>query len=112
MSELSHCDTIKHEIKVTSDVPIRTRYYKMDKNKEDILYKTIQEILDFDIIQKSKSPYASPYLLVAKKDGNFRVVNDYRKINEITIKDAMPMPRVQDILDLFARYYQILMDPE
>ena len=76
------------------------------------------------IISPSKSPWASPIVLVTKKDGSIRFCNDYRKLNEITVRDAYPLPRIDDSLaslinkawfsslDLAAGYHQIPMNPE
>lgn len=52
-----------------------------------------------NIIQESFSPYASPIVLVRKKDGNLRLCVDYREINKITIKDNFPTPLIDDHLD-------------
>ncbi|GBN99533.1 hypothetical protein AVEN_74744-1 [Araneus ventricosus] len=56
-------------------------------------------MVDNGIIVESSGPWASPIVLVKKKDGSTRFCVDYRKLNEITIKDSYPIPRIDDTLD-------------
>jgi hypothetical protein len=59
-------------------------------------------MLDKDIIKPSASPWASPIVLVQKKDGTVRLCVDYHKVNSVTRKDAYPLPRIDDTLDTLA----------
>ena len=61
--------------------------------------KQIDEVLRKDVIQKSSNPWASGIVMVKKKDGSKRFCVDYRRLNDITFKDAYPLPRIDDSLD-------------
>ncbi|GBN43724.1 Retrovirus-related Pol polyprotein from transposon 297 [Araneus ventricosus] len=81
-------------------------------------------MVDNGIIEESSGPWASPIVLVKKKDGSTRFCVDYRKLNEITIKDSYPLPRIDDTLDalngsqwfstldLKSGYWQVEIQPE
>lgn len=59
----------------------------------------INQLLEAKIIRESCSPYASPIVLVRKKDGRLRLCVDYRLLNTKTRKDAFPLPRIEESLD-------------
>ena len=59
-------------------------------------------MLEDEVIQPSTSPWASPIVLVCKKDNSYRFCVDYRKLNEVTHKDAYPLPRIDDTLNTLA----------
>ena len=59
-------------------------------------------MLNERVMQPSKSPWASPIVLVQKKDNSFRFSVDYLKLNEVTHKDAYPLPRIDDTLNTSA----------
>jgi hypothetical protein len=61
--------------------------------------KVVSEMYEQGIIQKSNSPWSSPLVLVVKKNGKIRPCVDYRRLNAVTVKDAFPLPRIQDCLD-------------
>ena len=62
----------------------------------------VQDMLEKDVIQRSCSSWAAPVILVKKKDGSLRLCIDYRRLNEVTRKEAYPLPRVDDTLDTLA----------
>ena len=63
----------------------------------------LDEFLDENLrtgrIRPSKSPMASPFFFVKKKDGSLRPVQDYRKLNESTVKNRYPLPLIQELVD-------------
>ena len=67
-------------------------------------------MLEKGIIRESTSPWPSPIILVKKENGEMRFCIDYRKLNSVTIGQAHPLPRVDDILDSFrdAQYFSTL----
>ncbi|XP_019267396.1 PREDICTED: uncharacterized protein LOC109244715 [Nicotiana attenuata] len=79
--------------------PVNKRPYRYPGIKKDIIEKLVQEMLDQGVIQHSTSPYASPVVLVGKKDGSWRLCVDYRSLNQMTIKDKFPIPMIEDLLD-------------
>ena len=70
---------------------------KMKKEEE-----CVTEMLTGGQIEPSDSPWSSPVVLVMKKDGGTQFCVDYRKLNDTTVKDAYPLPRIDDTLDMLA----------
>ncbi|XP_038995777.1 uncharacterized protein LOC120120131 [Hibiscus syriacus] len=79
--------------------PVNLRPYRFAHHHKAEVEKQITEMLSSSIIQVSKSPFASPCLLIKKKDGTWRFCVDYRKLNSATVKNKFPIPIVEDLLD-------------
>ena len=62
-------------------------------------------MLENDIVQPSQSPWAAPIVLVKKKSDSTRFFVDYRKLNAVTLRDAYPLPRIDDALSVLSGSY-------
>ena len=116
--------TVQHDIVTTDARPVRCgprRLAPAGLRKEQTCVK---EMLEGGQIEPSDSPWASPVVLVMKKDGSTRFCVDYRRLNALTTKDAYSLPRIDDSLrllgnqqwfstmDLASGYWQVAMSPE
>ena len=89
-----------HAIKLKSGAPptIPGKIYALTQTEQKALEVFVQEHLAKGYIRPSKSPYASPFFFIKKKDGKLRPVQDYRKINEWTIKNQYPLPLIPELI--------------
>lgn len=126
---LTHSDSITHTIDVgDKQPPINVRPYRLPQIHKDEINKQLQTMIESNIIRPSKSPWNSPLLIVPKKsdkDGHkkWRVVIDFRRLNDVTVGDAFPLPNITDILDqlgkskyfttldLASGFHQVKMNP-
>ena len=92
-------DKLMHKIDTGDAHPIRQAARRIPPHKKEEVSKLLQDMLQKDIVERSSSPWASPIVLVKKKDGSTRFCVDYRKLNSVTRKDAYPLPRIDDTLD-------------
>ncbi|GBG86083.1 hypothetical protein CBR_g40986 [Chara braunii] len=83
----------------TGAVPPRGCIYRMSEEELEVLRAQLDDLLDKDWIRPSCSPYAAPVLFVRKKNKDLRLCIDYRKLNAQTIKNAGPLPRIDDLLE-------------
>ena len=90
---------LKNAIDTGTHRPIHTAPYRKSNKDQEILSTETQKLLKKEIIEHSTSPWSSPVVLVKKKDGTTRFCVDYRRLNQITTKDAFPLPRIDDIYD-------------
>jgi hypothetical protein len=84
---------------VPGTTPIFKRPYRMDANQLAELKEQLQELLDQGYIRPSASPWGAPIIFVPKKDGTKRICVDYHSLNEVTIKNMYPLPRIDDLFD-------------
>ncbi|KAK1646940.1 hypothetical protein QYE76_064745 [Lolium multiflorum] len=79
--------------------PIAQRAYSMNPAELVELKKQLDDMLAKGLIRPSASPWRSPVLFVDKKDGTIRLCTDYRKLNDVTIKNKYPLPKIEDMFD-------------
>ena len=97
-----HTDAVEHDINTGHRSPIRCAPRRMSPQKMKKEEDCVTEMLTGGQIEASDSPWSSPVVLVTKKDGGTRFCVDYRQLNDATIKDAYPLPRIDDTLDMLA----------
>ncbi|CAI5686070.1 unnamed protein product [Oreochromis niloticus] len=101
---------ISHDIPLVEDTPVRQRYRRIPPSEYEAVKAHIRQLLEAQVIRESSSPFASPIVLVRKKDGSLRLCVDYRALNSKTRKDAFPLPRIDESLDALsgARWFSTL----
>lgn len=87
-----------HRIHLTDEKPFRLPYRRVPPAEYQKLRQVLNEMEEKDIIRKSTSEFASPLVLVWKKNGDLRVCTDFRWLNRRTLKDAHPLPHQADCL--------------
>ena len=118
------CNFMVHDIElIPGSRPIKQNAYTLNPVKKDIMRQEVEYLLMNDLAEPSLSPWASPCILIPKPDGSHRFCTDYRKVNQVTVKDSFPLPRINDIIDfigcnhiistvdLLKGYYQIPLTP-
>ena len=92
---------------VPGTAPIAKRPYRMAASELAELKKQLEELQRIGFIRPSSSPWGAPVLFVKKKDGSMRLCVDYRALNEVTIKNKYPLPRIDDLFDQLkgAKYF-------
>ena len=90
----THCIELKAGSK-----PVRQSPYRVNPEKADLIRAEIVKMKDMGVIEDSHSPWASPVVLTPKPNGSLRFCIDYRTVNDLTVPDAHPMPRIDDQID-------------
>ena len=109
-TDIGLCNKIKHRINMTDPTPFKQRHRRIPPHMVEEVRAHLEQLHSSGIIRPSKSPYASPVVLVRKKNGKLRLCVDYRKLNELTIKDCYSLPRITEVLDSLhgTRYFSTL----
>ena len=122
--DLGKTALIKHKIQLMDQMPFKEHYQYIPPHMYDDVRVHIQEMLDIGAICKLHNPWASAVVLVQKKDAGLRFCIDLRKLNNWTVKDAYPLPQIDETpdslqgsqwfssLNLKSGYWQVEMDEE
>ena len=101
-----------HEINLMEEAPreLNAKAYAMTLKEEEALNQWLDKQLKARLIVESKSRYTAPCFYIPKKDGSLWLVQDYWKLNQVTIKDKMPLPLIGEVIDKLkeARYFNKL----
>eukprot|EP00170_Pyropia_yezoensis_P000290 contig_1820_g291 len=104
--------------------PVRQQPYRAGQRSREVVKDQVSKTSKLDVVEPSKAECASPVVIVPKPDGSSRFCIDYRRLNERTVKDSYPLPRMDDCLDSLgeagifstldcnAGYWQIPVAPE
>jgi len=105
-------------------IPPKKKLYRLSQKEEDILKDQLKQLIDKGFVVPSSSPYGAPVIFVKKKDGKLRMCVDYHALNSQTIKNAYPLPRIDEMFDriysgrvfssfdLTSGYHQVRIKPE
>ena len=123
-NDLGQTTLVQHRINTGDALPIKQPLRRLPLAKREAAETEVKRMLDNDIIQPSQSPWASPTVLVPKKDGSIRYCIDFRKLNSVTLKDSYPLPMIDQTLealrgskyfstiDLASGYWQVALHPD
>ena len=115
---------VEHGIETGTARPVRQQPYRLPYAHRETVEQELEQMEKAGIITPSSSQWASPIVLVPKKDGTMRMCVDYRRLNSVSTADAYPMPRIDELidrlggakyistLDLTRGYWQVPVAPE
>ena len=109
-ADIGRTEMIQHHINTQSAKPIKQAPRRLPFHHHKEVKKLVESMLDNKVIEPSNGPWASPIVLVKKKDGSTRFCVDFRQLNSVTRKDAHPIPRIDETLDALhgASWFSIL----
>lgn len=123
-NDVGRTHLVQHSINTGDAQPIRQRPRRLPYARQAAANQMLQEMKDAGIIEPSESPWVSPVVMAPRKDGKLRFCVDFRPLNDKTVKDSYPLPRIDESLDYVAGsawfssldlrsgYWQVAMAPE
>uniref|UniRef100_A0A5S6R1V4 RNA-directed DNA polymerase n=1 Tax=Trichuris muris TaxID=70415 RepID=A0A5S6R1V4_TRIMR len=123
--DLGRTKILRHKITLSDNArPVRQPLRRLNPRDRNEVSALLKDMLKSGLIEPSDSPWAAGVVPVRKKDGSLRLCVDYRKLNELTRKDAYPLPRIDETLDslsgarffstidLLSGYWQVELEPD
>ena len=123
--DLGVTELVQHEIPtLPGTAPIKQAPRRLGIEKDQEVERQVQKMVEQGLVEPADSPWSSPVVLVKKKDDSWRLCLDYRRLNNVTRKDAYPLPRIDDsldalsgsmlfsTLDLISGYWQLKMSED
>ena len=109
-NSLGRTTTIQHQIPTCDNIPVNQPHRCIPPNQLAEVKQHLQDLLDKGVISPSQSNYASPIVLVWKKNGALRMCVDYRQLNTKVKRDLYPLPRIDESLDVLggAKYFSYM----
>eukprot|EP00731_Ephydatia_muelleri_P003480 Em0001g3480a len=98
-SDIGRTEMIQHHINTENAKPVKQAPRRLPFHHLKEVKKLVESMLDNNVIEPLNGPWASPIVLVKKKDGSTRFCVDFRQLNSVTRKDALPIPRIDETLD-------------
>lgn len=120
--DFGRTDRVNHQIKLHDETPFKHRARPIHPRDIEAVRQHLRDLLEAGIIRESESSFSSPIVVVRKKNGDIRLCIDYRNLNLQTVRDAYPLPNLEEslsalagskwftVLDLKSGYYQTEMD--
>ena len=117
--DLGYTDLVELKIDTGNAQPIKQKPYRTEYSNRPMVEKEVKDMLESGVIRPSSSPWSSPIVMVKKKDGSNRFCVDFRKLNNVLVKNSYPLPNIEDMLlnlgkakfytclDLKSGYWQI-----
>ena len=108
--DLGRTALVKHSINTGTSAPIKCPPRRVAPARREEMQRAVDDLAAQGVVERSDSPWSSAVVLVKKKDGSQRFCVDYRALNDVTVKDSYPLPRIDDTLDALsgARWFSTL----
>ncbi|KAJ0390916.1 hypothetical protein ATCC90586_010439 [Pythium insidiosum] len=90
---------VEHYIPTGTAAPILHRAWRKSAAEQEIIDQHVQKMLSDGVIEMGNGPWGFPVVLVRKKDVSVRFCIDYRALNQVTVKDVYPLPRIDETLE-------------
>uniref|UniRef100_A0A5S6QQ76 Reverse transcriptase n=1 Tax=Trichuris muris TaxID=70415 RepID=A0A5S6QQ76_TRIMR len=100
--DLGCTSVVRHEIRTGDAKPIKIGPRRTPYRHRSTMETLVDRMLRQGVIERASGPWSFPVVLASKKDGSSRFCVDYRKLNDVTEKNAQPLPRIDDALDALA----------